>query len=427
MNLFGNDQEIRSMIRLAVVKIDSGYVDQSIELVADAFDMAKNINDNHLMVKAKGTMGYIGLEIGDYASAQINFFDAYTYLKKYKISDYYNETYYLESLAFINSVNGDYKRAVFLYDAAYKSAVNYIDKNREDAEYYGDLDWLYLLPLQQTKNLKELGEYEKAGNILFAVLDKTEFEGDDVTLAEVINQIGILKLENKEYLSAQDFFGRVAFSEDSINDATRAAALHNLGLAYFNQEDYNKAEQYYTGALELKKSIGAVPDKLFITLRDLGEVLYAQGKFKESIDLWNEAMASYDQFESNPETFKIYELLSGAYKALEDERAEKYSDLYIASMSSWIDQQTNKNANPELAVFNTKVDSIIAGRTANARRVSELTRYWPFAAMALVLLIFFVYQMQITLNKRRDRAFENRLRTDRAFKADEILKQIRRD
>lgn len=420
-------QSIVDKLDLANSLYSEGKVEPAIKLFEDAFYQAKRENNKYQMVKAKGYLGWVGIQIGDYASAQVNTSDALEYLRKLDTVDLYHETAYLEYLAIINAKYGDHRRASQLYEATYRSAQRYISEEREAAVAYGDTDWLYLLPLQRAKSLKKIGEYDEAGTILLAVLEESELENDDSALAEVLNQLGILKIDNEEYLKAQDFFGRVAFTEDSINEVTRAAAYHNLGKAYFEQNDINKAEEYYSKALEIKEEINAQPDKLFITMQDLGEVYLKKEDYSSAVNIWIDAMAVYGEFEKNPDAFKIYDLLGKAYSKIDEEKASEYSAMYVTSMSSWIEEQTNKNPNAELAIFNTRVDNIIASRSAQARRIRDVKRYWPFAAMALVVLALLVYQMQIVLNKRRDRVFENRLKTDRALKADEILKQIRRD
>ena len=116
-----------------------------------------------------------------------------------------------------------------------------------------------------------------------------------------------------------------------------------------------------------------------------------------------------------------------AYSAIGSEKADEYSKLYTSTMATWIEDQEARKANPEIAIFNTRIDNIIAAREASARRVMDIKRYWPFAAMALVALIFMVYQLQVFLSKRRESIYERHLKTDRALKANEILKQIRRD
>ena len=409
---FSGQGTIEEMLDKSLDELSKGRYESSISLAEQAFFKAKRKNDRYQMVKAKGTLGYIGIEVGDYASAQINTSDALNYLRKLDTVDLYHETAYLEYLALIS----------------FNSAVNYMSEYRAYAEKWGDTDWLYKLPLQKAKNLRMLGEYEEAGDLLLTVLEESEFKNEDAVLEEVINQLGLIKIENKEYLSAQNLFGRLAFStDDRIDVQTRAAAMHNLAWTYTEQNDLEKASNYYQKALKLKRDYGASPSIEFVTLLDLGEVEYNKKEYRAAIQIWNEAIAVYDQFDNNPELFKIYDWLGKAHREIQSEESSRYSDLYVSSMSTWIEAQSNRDSNPELAVFNTKIDNIIAAREASARRLKDIQRYWPYAAMALFILALFVYQLQIALNRRRDRQFENSLKSERAVKADEILKQIRRD
>ena len=128
------------------------------------------------------------------------------------------------------------------------------------------------------------------------------------------------------------------------------------------QEDYIKADSYYQSALSIKNATTASASSMFITLLDLGELNLRQEKFKEAIDYWNSALLVHEGIEQDPKAFKIYEFMDEAYSAIGSEKADEYSKLYTSTMATWIEDQEARKANPEIAIFNTRIDNIIAAR-----------------------------------------------------------------
>ncbi len=415
------------LLEKGMTAIGNGDARSAVEYTNKAYYRAKESNDQFSMIKAKGNMAYISIVVGDYAAAQVNAGDAYGYLKKLDTVDYYRETLYLSYLGDISSKQGDYKRAASIYEIAYQTAKDYVKAYPDIASEYGDTDWLYSLPLDRALALKANGENEEAGDILLTLLDNMEYSPMPNTLSRVNNQIGLLKMDLNEVQSAQSFFGKAAFAEGEIDKSLRAVALHNLAWTYMEQEDYTKSKEYYQKAYEIKEEISSQAGSKFITLLDLGELEFRQKDYEEAIGYWNQALLVHEGIEEDPKAFVIYEWFDKAYTALNSSEADRFASLYTSSMADWIDSQKERSSGPELAVFSTRVDNIIAAREASARRINDLKRYWPYAAMALLVLALFIYQVQIALNKRRDRIYEQNLRTDRAHRADEILKQIRRD
>ena len=420
-------QSVTDMLDLGIEALSNGNEEEAIKLTKKAFYQAKSSNDHYDMVKAKGNMAYISIEVGDFAAAQVNAGDAYGYLKKLDTVDLYRETLYLSYLGLISTKQGDYNRAADIYEIAYQTAKAYVQQYPDTAAAYSDTDWLYSLPLDKALALKSSGNFKEAGDILLTIWDDTRYKALPNTVARVNTEIGLLQMDNGEIQSAQSFFGKVAFTEDQILDRYRAIAFHNLAWTYMEQKDYSKSREYYLKADNLKAGYSASADTRFRTLLDLGELEYRVKNYEEAIDYWNQALNIHKGIDDDPKAFVIYELFEKAYAAINSDKAQDYANLYTSTMADWIKTQGRRSLNPALAVFSTRVDNIIAARETSARRLSDVKRYWPYAAMALVLIAFFLYQVQIALNKRRDRIYERNLKTDRALKANEILKQIRRD
>lgn len=400
--------------------------EEAIKLTDQAFNSARKSGDAYGMILAKSVMGDISMQESDYDVAYVNFSDALEFLKKSDTIDYYNRMSILNNLAEIKSIYGDHSGAADLYDLSHKSAVLYIDNHREMAEEWGDLMFLVDLPFERAKELKMDGRYLEAGEILVELWEESEFNRDTVLLAKVVNELGLIKKENKEYIKAQEFFAIAAFG-DGVDGFIRAVALHNLAESYFEQEDWSKAENYYAQALALKKEFSSEYSQ-FITMLDQGELAYINKDISKAIAKWESALMVYDKIESYPDLFIVYDFLQKAYLSKDIEKAALYGGLYTSNIKDWMKIQSNqKNNTPTLQAFNSRIDVILAGRQLKAERLALLKRYWPFGVVALLLIMLFVYSVQISFNRRRERILEESLKVDRASVAGEILNKIRRD
>lgn len=399
---------------------------ESIELANKAFNIARGNADLYGMVSAKAVFGYIGMVTNDYESSFINYSDALEYLEKSDTVDLYKKTAILNSLAIIKSSYDDHGGAAILYELAHETAIEYVSLHRDIAEKYGDLNLLVDLPYDLATELKEDGKYLEAGEILVDLWQKSEFKNDTILLAKVVIELGLIKHENSEFSKAAEFFSIAAFNEN-VDPVTRSVALHNLANVYVEQQDLTRAEGYFSQSLELKKEFASKRSQ-YITMLDQGEVDYLQGDIASAISVWESAVEVYDGLKNDPELFIVYDWLQKAYRQTDINKAIEYSDLYASNFKGWMTIQSNqKDANPTLQAFNTRIDTILSDRALKAERLALLRRYWPLGVAGLLIIMLFVYLVQLSFNRRRERIFEANLKADRASVADEILNRIRRD
>ncbi|WP_208506180.1 tetratricopeptide repeat protein [Roseivirga sp. E12] len=400
--------------------------EQSIKLAQKAFDMARAKSDMYGMVTAKATFGFIGMSTNDYESSFINYSDALEYLDKCDTVDLFKRTIILNNLAIIRSSYDDHDGAVDLYREALKSAQEYVTNYREIAEEYGDLQLLIDLPYDMATELKNDGKYLEAGEILVDLWEQSEFRDDSVLLAKVVIELGLIKQENKEYAGAGEFFSIAAFNE-SVDPVLRSIAMHNLAEIYVAQEDYSKADRYYAEALELKQEHSSKRSQ-FITLLHQGELYSIRGDQVNAIAKWETAVNTFDGIKNDPDMFIVYDLLQKAYRSTDLNKSIEYSDLYAANFKNWMTvQSSQQDSAPTLQAFNSRIDTILADRALKAERLALLRQYWPLGVVALLLIMLFVYVVQLSFNKRRERVLVANLKADRATVADEILNRIRRD
>lgn len=420
----GQDSDIKELLNQAL-EISDDSPKKSIDLTKQAFNLARKQGNTYRMVSAKNVMGYISMTNYDYEAAYLNYTDALAFLERSDTVDLYNQVSILNNLAIIRSIYADHNGSAIYYEQAHEIAKIYIDEYRSIAEAEGELSLLIDLPYEMAVQLKSNGEYMRAGEVLVDLWEKSEFQKDTIMLAKVVNQLGLIKMVNKEYTKAQDFFSMAAFNED-VEPTIRAMAMHNLAETYLEQDDYRKAKAYLDIAFELKQE-HADEYSQFITMMSQGQLALKVGDTEGAVLKWETALSTYDRITSDPELFVIYDLLQKAYLGLDIDKAGVYGALYTENIGNWMAGQKNQTENPTLQAFNTRIDTIMADRALKAERLDLLRQYWPLGVVALLMVMLFVYVVQLNFNKRRERILEQNLKVDRASVADEILNKIRRD
>ncbi|WP_421976925.1 tetratricopeptide repeat protein [Roseivirga seohaensis] len=425
LGLRGQVSEFDNLVNSAYSALDDDKPTIAVDFTKEAFSLAFKRGDTYRMVVAKSTMGYIGMAVRDYESAYINYSDALSYLQKSDTVDLFNKMAILQSLALIKSKYSDYKMAAAFYKEAYETARVYVRRYPELAKQNGDLSFLVDLPYFMAMQMKNSGDYTGAGDILLNLWEESEFKGDTVSLARALNQLGIIKLANKDYLEAQNFFSYVAFN-NGIEPDTRAIALQNLGASYLRLGNLEKAEKWYSEALALKIEHSSARSQ-FVTLLDYGELEYKKGNSTAAIEKWELALKTFDKIEAEPDLFMIYDWLQKAYLQIDITKAARYGDLYTSNIRNWMDIQRNQKDNPSLQAFNTRIDQVLSSRREKAEQLALIKEYWPLGLGVVLLLTFLLYHFQLFLTKQRRILIEKRVREVRAAKAQEILDKIRRD
>jgi tetratricopeptide (TPR) repeat protein len=413
------------LINRAYNELDNQNPDEAISLLDQAYDFAKKRKDMYRMVMAKSAMGSVGVQVGDYESSYVNFSDALDYLQKCDTVDLYNKTVILDNLAFIKSRYTDYQMSAVFYKEAYETAKKYVKRFRSIAEQKGDLSYLVDLPYSLAIQMKNSGDYEGAGKILLEMWEDSEYKGDTVSLARALNELGLIKIRNQEYLEAQEFFSFVAFNKNITSD-TRAIALQNLAVTYSKLNNLETAEKWFKEALALKLEHSS-PRSQFITMLDLGELEFKKGNVDAAIGQWETAIITFDNIATDPELFIIYDWLQKAYLRLDIDKSLNYGNLYTSNIQDWMLVQRNQNDNPSLQAFNTKIDNFMRSREEKAERIALIEQFWPAGLTFAVLITFLIYQIQLFIAKSKLKVQTEKVREVRALKAQAILDKIRRD
>jgi CHAT domain-containing protein/tetratricopeptide (TPR) repeat protein len=102
-----------------------------------------------------------------------------------------------------------------------------------------------------------------------------------------------------------------------VNHANYGAALHNLGLAYWNEGNYAEAEGLYKHALAIReKALGTKHPDVAQTLNNLGNAYKEQGKYTDAEALLKRALAIWEKAfgEDHLEVARILNNLGNVYE-----------------------------------------------------------------------------------------------------------------
>ena len=149
--------------------------------------------------------------------------------------------------------------------------------------------------------------------------------------APAINNLGTVYLAKKDWDSAIACFKEIV---DDILYATPHYPLTNLGWAYYNKQEYELAEKYYSDALKLEPNF-------VIALRGLGQNYIAMGRNADAVAMLEKAIENYPRSaESYFYLAKAYSLSSEYKKAI-----SAYNKVIELAPDSPVALEAQKNAN----------------------------------------------------------------------------------
>ena len=149
--------------------------------------------------------------------------------------------------------------------------------------------------------------------------------------APAINNMGTAYLAGKEWDVAIACFKEII---DDILYATPHYPLTNLGWAYYNKQEYELAEKYYSDALKLEPT--------FITaLRGLGQTYIAMERNADAITMLEKAVKNY------PRSAESFFYLAKAYSLSHEYKkaVSAYNKVVELAPDSPLAREAQKNAN----------------------------------------------------------------------------------
>ena len=318
--------------------------------------------------------------------------DALELLNEADTSDYFNQYIIYRNVASVHGFYKNYQEAIDYYDLALVELYNHIQEYPDIADKMNDHQYVNQLKYWKAINLQKLGKVEEAASI-FGDLSTEAFKiKDHDTYAKVLHQVGLIMYELQGYDRAVEYFGKVAYSE-GVSDYRKSMAYHNLGLCYFTQENFEKAEGYYLKAIELKTKVGK-KSSLFFSMIDLAETYMKMGRDTEAIPYLETALTLHDDIDSSPEYFNLYKLLAEVYLSKDIKKTKSYLVRYGDCISEFIKVQQELKDLEARRAFNLEIQQFLMAREMEKEQEEKqnlLENYWiltSLLAVAVGLIIF---------------------------------------
>lgn len=210
-----------------------------------------------------------------------------------------------------------------------------MEKRKQQARVTRTLGEAYMQQGNYTESLKELLKAEKLysndhllhNDLGLAYMAKQHFNKAEFHFKKAIsirpeyapakNNLGTVYMAKKDWDAAIKQFQTVV---GDILYATPHFPLTNLGIAYYNKQDYINAEKYYLEALDLK------PD-FVLALRNLGKTYLTMNKLPQAVATFEKAV------KSAPQSADLYLDLGNAYHMSGDTKMALLAYKKVTSLS----------------------------------------------------------------------------------------------
>ncbi len=203
---------------------------------------------------------------------------------------------------------------------SYSKAINYFHKALAIAEYLKNenmsIDYLNLIGITYRK----IGNYDKALDYLLNALKKVKETGDTYLLSAILNNIGNI-YRDKSILSGneKDLHQALNYHEKSLQTSkknhdliTEIEVLNNLGSVHSDLKNYQKALEFFQLGYEKAEKINDIEAKGMI-LNNIGIVHFNQGNYEESTRYYQKAIDLAQELEGGQILWEAYFEIGNAY------------------------------------------------------------------------------------------------------------------
>ncbi|MDX9870452.1 MAG: tetratricopeptide repeat protein, partial [Candidatus Cloacimonadales bacterium] len=267
---------IRLIIHKCTYLSDIGDFDKAFSLINDALQLSKKYNSSNLMGDSTLKSGVLYFRQGNFEKALLNFFES---LELFKSTDNTEKIGIVtRNIGVVYQRSGDYLKSFQYLQKALKLAKEHQFKELQAST----LSWLGIL-----ESCYE--NYEAAINYYIESTALFEELKDIYNIAVNLNSIGLAyTIYNAElahgYLKQAEDIAR----KDN-NNFVLADVLHNYGLTFSEQKEYDKALEKYFESIEYRKKAMS-KDKLSHTYTNIGNIYCIQGKYDLGLEYLNKGL-----------------------------------------------------------------------------------------------------------------------------------------
>ncbi|NEQ69139.1 MAG: tetratricopeptide repeat protein [Symploca sp. SIO2D2] len=213
--------------------------------------------------------------------------------------------------------------------------------------------WKYLQGLDATEAL-EGGDLSKASRIYQELLDEATRSNNAKDIATEYIQLGIVAYEQQDFDRATEYYQealQITEAEDADNSRQYARIYHELGMIADRQHKLEEAIGYYQQALKYHEAVGDLQGAAG-NYQCLGIMKFQKGELEIAIDYYQKALQIYEYAGNTQGTARVYHELGIVARIQQNfERAIDYYQkaLQIAEDAGYL--QTAANVYGELGHF----------------------------------------------------------------------------
>ncbi|MEO9869216.1 tetratricopeptide repeat protein [Ekhidna sp.] len=365
-------EELKSINGLIENNIDTALI-----LSKRILERSYTNDDSYGIVKGNLFLGYIHEKQQDYVKAVLYYLEGIRQADKLSYENIERDKIQIRK----NLAN------VFRQFEANRLATKYnleaIDLaiNHDFSNYIIDLKYNQALVYQKNK------QYHESSQFMLEILPMIEHEGYK---SEIINQIGLVYLESKEYQKAEEYFNQLINIPYEVR-LFKAKALHNLGEINYETGNIDKSIDHLRQSIKIMTSIEGVDNySIFLSFRNIGRYLFEVGNVDEAEEFLIKAEQIAEYAEWDASSFEIYKTLSSLnYSIGNDNLGKEYSDLYFSKIQDYLKtqddlQKKEKEINFDL-VAKTYHDEI-----AQQERIADILFYSKLISFSLLTLLILV-------------------------------------
>lgn len=184
---------------------------------------------------------------------------------------------------------------LYLTQKKYLRALDYFEKSILSFDKIQDFESRAQALKRLGRTYYEAGEYTKAIDEYFKVLKYFETENNLIEIAGTYNNIGIIFHRGEsDYEKALNYYNK-ALEEleklpDSLSGDLQLRLYTNIGLSYFEIDDFEKAESFFLSSIEGNKKLQNDHIQI-VNQGNLGLVYSGMEEYKKAESFFNQAIA----------------------------------------------------------------------------------------------------------------------------------------
>lgn len=171
------------------------------------------------------------------------------------------------------------------------NAESYLRQSVESRRDISDLDGQIASTSGLVTMYERHSDYTNMISSLDELLRLTKKKGKKAEIASVLNQLGLAYNNVEDFDRAMSYFNQSVSVAEGINDKKALSIyLNNIGNSYFSQEQYGKALEFYQRSLELKREIKYQSGEA-LTLHNMGNTHYRLQNVDMALELLSASMS----------------------------------------------------------------------------------------------------------------------------------------